>query len=209
MKLVVSNLRRTWPKEAMTIGKTASLSTASSVVSQATQLSQSEITAAMVRSLYRDFLHILKVQQKQSKAMTTKSQSQRKDPLQQVRDEFRQPLLNDTTGSTSSIESRYQNGINRFSFLRMNTVQYKPRTHNHTNSYNAGTETGTERYIYKNGQRFALHSIQEDGTLRNNQRGYVISPYDGKNLDPQSVTRHRQSLKRAGFINNLHAKGMF
>lgn len=192
----------------MSIGKTASLSTASSVVSHATQKAQSEITAAMVRSLYRDFLHIVKVQQEQSKAMTTKSQSQRKDALQQIRDEFRQPILNDTTGSTSSIESRYQYGINRFSFLRMNTIQYKPRTHNN-NSNNSGTETGTERYIYKNGQRFALHSIQEDGTLRNNQRGYVISPYDGKNLDPQSVTRHRQSLKRAGFINNLHAKGMF
>ena len=222
MKIAVSNLRRVLTTNAaLSTGKTVCLSTEASVVTPETSSSQisKSITSAMIRSLYRDFIHIVKVQQKQSKPKTKKPQLQPTNPLQQVRDEFRQPTFNETRGtSTTTIESRYQYGINRLSFLRMNTIQCKPRTHNYakdasntsgTDTTGTTTSTGTERYMYKNGQRYALHSIQ-DGTLRNNQRsGYVISPYDGKNLDPQSVTRHRQSLKRAGFINNLHAKGMF
>jgi hypothetical protein len=196
------------------VGKTCNLSTAASAAIPSNLTAKNEITAAMIRTLYRDFIHIVKVQQKESQ-----SKSLPKEPLQQVRDAFRQPLveLNDSSASAFSaaagtIESRYQHGINRCSFLRMNTRQYKPRTYNHTTITAANNNTavnGTERYIYKNGQRFALHSLQQDGTLRHNQRGYVVSPYDGKNLDPQSVTRHRQNLKRAGFINNAHAKGMF
>ena len=190
------------------MGRTATLSTESHVA-PSTQKSKNEITAAMTRSLYRDFIHIAKAQLKQSKTMAAKPQFPPNDPLQQVRDEFRRPILSDPSGS-NTIESRYHYGINRFAFLRMNTTHYKPRARNQTTNENSGSaDTGTERYIYKNGQRYALHSIQEGGTLRSNQRGYVISPYDGKNLDPQAVTRHRQNLKRAGFINNSHAKGMF
>jgi hypothetical protein len=178
---------------------------------------------------------MIKVQQKHPSSVLLSSKN---DPLQEVRAAFRQPLLaaavaaasNDssiatgtsTTATTTkqatkndTIESRYQNGMNRFAFLRMNARQYKPRTYNHTAMSNSNTNgsttatNGTERFIYKNGKRYPLHSIAQDGTVRNNQRGYVVSPYDGKNLDPQAVTRHRNNLKRAGFINNAHAKGMF
>mmetsp|Transcript_19291 Transcript_19291/g.25041 ORF Transcript_19291/g.25041 Transcript_19291/m.25041 type:complete len:137 (+) Transcript_19291:63-473(+) len=33
--------------------------------------------------------------------------------------------------------------------------------------------------------------------------------WDGKNMDPDSVARHHHTLKRAGFVNNAHAKGFF
>lgn len=39
------------------------------------------------------------------------------------------------------------------------------------------------------------------------QPGRAISNWTGKNMDPDSVKRHYQSLKRAGFKNNTHAKG--
>ena len=239
VRSVLKNLTKIGTHTTASIGKTASTrsssssssSSSSAAVSEASS-SKNEITPAMIRTLYRDFMHILQIQQKQT---TSKKQSQQTthDPIQQVRDAFRHPVAvvasgtttatsastpetpppppTTTTTSDSTIEARYQHGINRFSFLRMNTIHYKPRTYNHMTSSN--TTNGTERYLYKDGQRYALHASTDEnnhnGTLRHNQRGYVISPYDGKNLDPQSVTRHRQSLKRAGFINNSHAKGMF
>lgn len=33
--------------------------------------------------------------------------------------------------------------------------------------------------------------------------------WTGKNMDPDSVARHYHGLKRAGFQNNAHAKGIF
>jgi hypothetical protein len=63
---------------------------------------------------------------------------------------------------------------------------------------------GGGRWIYKNGQR--LENV--DGTVRD-QNGRVMSNWDGKNLDPDSVKRHNHHLKRLGFRNNQHAKGIF
>jgi hypothetical protein len=36
-----------------------------------------------------------------------------------------------------------------------------------------------------------------------------MTNWHGRNLDPDSVARHNRSLKRAGFLNNQHAKGIF
>ena len=210
MVLVVTKFNRIWTNVAALSAagrKNSNVSTATKDAAPTNQTLKDEITPAMIRTLYRDFVHIVKVQQKQPKTKPTMPVN----PLHQIREEFRQPLSNNTstthTASTAStVEARYQHGINRFAFLRMNTTHYKPRTYNHTNT---GSDNGTERYIYKNGQRFQLHSIGKDATFRNNQRGYVVSPYDGKNLDPESVTKHRKNLRRAGFVNNEHAKGIF
>jgi len=46
------------------------------------------------------------------------------------------------------------------------------------------------------------------GTLRGPD-GRVISNWNGKNMDPCSVNIHKGQLKRMGFQNNLHAKGIF
>jgi hypothetical protein len=49
----------------------------------------------------------------------------------------------------------------------------------------------------------------EDGeTTRVDGKG-VINSFTGYNLDPCMVKRHNAGLKRAGFVNNLHAKGIF
>lgn len=36
-----------------------------------------------------------------------------------------------------------------------------------------------------------------------------VTNWHGRNMDPDSVARHYRSLKRAGFKNNRHAKGIF
>lgn len=39
--------------------------------------------------------------------------------------------------------------------------------------------------------------------------GTAMSNWTSSNLDPDMVRRHSQSLKRAGFTSNAHAKGRF
>jgi predicted metalloprotease len=226
---------------------TTTAATAATTTTATATIGTSVVTIEMIKTLYRDFFQILKAQQqrqqqhqRQQKNLSVKQLQlniAKNDPRQQVRDEFRRPLTSSSeehrvrstvkaTTTSTVIESRYQYGINRFSFLRMNTTHYKPRrTNHHTTNKNHRNDTATdtdtatstttttttspthERFIYKNGQRFDLNSLH-DATARTD-KGYTISPYTGSNLDPQSVTRHRQGLKRAGFINNAHAKGMF
>lgn len=98
---------------------------------------------------------------------------------------FREP-------SEKSVEQRLEVAEQKLSFLRMTTVKTRP-----------SGQSG--RWIYKDGEK-----LQSDagGTMRDS-KGRVISNFDGNNMDPESVTRHRKSLKRAGFVNNEHAKGVF
>ena len=67
---------------------------------------------------------------------------------------------------------------------------------------------GKARWVYtKDGVR-EIFGDGTGGTLRKSD-GTVISNWNGKNLDPCSVKTHQGQLKRAGFMNNLHAKGIF
>jgi hypothetical protein len=101
--------------------------------------------------------------------------------------DFRKPL-----GPEGSVEQRLEVAEQKLSFLRMTTVKTRP-----------SGQSG--RWIYKDGEK-----LQSDagGTMRDS-KGRVVSNYDGANMDPEMVTRHRKSLKRAGFVNNEHAKGVF
>lgn len=105
--------------------------------------------------------------------------------LDQLRRSFRSPL------GESSIEARLRTGHDRLSFLKITNVKTKPNR-----------QSG--RWVYSNGKR--LENV--DGTLRD-ANGRVVSSYDGKNLDPEAVSRHQKGLQRAGFVNNAHAKGIF
>lgn len=136
-------------------------------------------TAAGVRKAYRDLLHVIR----QMPAV------QRGDRLRELRAGFRRPLAADETA-----EGRLRRAVDRAAFLRITTVKTKPRG-----------ESGT--WVYKDGQRLDAG----DGTAATprDANGKVVSNWDGKNLDPCSVKRHRQSLNRAGFVNNAHAKGFF
>jgi len=104
----------------------------------------------------------------------------------ELRQSFRKPLA-----EGESIDSRLKAADDRMSFLRMITPKER--------SASLGG-----KWVYKDGELLE----NQDGTLRDSN-GHVISNWDGKNLDPESIKRHNYQLKRAGFVNNAHAKGFF
>lgn len=104
----------------------------------------------------------------------------------ELRSSFRAPL-----GVEESLDTRFEEAEKRESFLRMITPKEK-----------SSNQSGT--WVYKDGKRLEGH-----GATRLDANGKVVSNWDGKNLDPCSVKRHNQQLKRAGFVNNSHAKGYF
>lgn len=108
----------------------------------------------------------------------------------ELRRSFRQPLA-----AGESVDARLKSADERISFLRMITPKAGAEV---TSSGKGG------RWVYKNGER--LENV--NGTLRDTN-GRVVSNWDGKNLDPCSVKIHNGQLKRMGFVNNAHAKGIF
>lgn len=106
---------------------------------------------------------------------------------QELRTIFRKPLQ---VGET--LDTRLQAADDRISFLRIVTPKDTSKT-----------QGGT--WVYKDGKRLEGHSA---ATTRDSN-GKVHTNWDGKNLDPCNVKRHNQQLKRAGFVNNAHAKGIF
>ena len=64
-------------------------------------------------------------------------------------------------------------------------------------------QDGTTRWVYQSGGE------KQEGTGSTRVSSKVHTNWDGNNLDPCSVKRHSQHLKRMGFANNLHAKGLF
>ena len=103
--------------------------------------------------------------------------------ISQIKTEFRAPL------NDASLSDKIREAGEKIAYLRIITP--KPRS---------CSESG--RWIYKDGK-----CIHAEGTSRDGHR--VHTNWDGKNLDPCSVKRHKVSLKRAGFVNNQHAKGIF
>ena len=65
-------------------------------------------------------------------------------------------------------------------------------------------QSGVTRWVYRS-------SGEKDANgkpiMRKSSR--VVSNFNGKNHDPCNVNRHNAQLKRMGFANNLHAKGLF
>lgn len=57
-----------------------------------------------------------------------------------------------------------------------------------------GTQTGVTKIVFGN---------------KSAPQGKAVSNWTGSNMDPDSVRRHYQTLKRAGFRDNNHAKGGF
>lgn len=104
---------------------------------------------------------------------------------QELRTSFRKPLA-----GGESLDNRLKVADEKESFLRIMTPKKR--------SLNQGG-----RWIYKDGEKVAGDS----GTKIVN--GRVVSNWNGKNLDPDSVRLHDKQLKRAGFLNNAHAKGIF
>jgi hypothetical protein len=91
------------------------------------------------------------------------------------------------------VEDRIARADERLSFLRMITPKAR----------SSGGASGGGRWVYRDGKRV------EGGGMTRDSNGKVISNWDGKNLDPENVQRHNYHLKKLGFRNNAHAKGIF
>jgi hypothetical protein len=108
-----------------------------------------------------------------------------------------------TESDTSKIEGYIKRAQSTLGYLKM--VTPKKSTDQQTGStkviYGDGNG-GTTRKAYSNWTgmhcHFALVSIR-----------FYTHASIGSNMDPDSVARHYQGLKRAGFNDNSHAKGIF
>ena len=112
----------------------------------------------------------------------------------ELRRSFRVPI-----SESETLASRLQSADDRMSFLRMVT----PKERSSSSTSSSSSQRGG-KWVYKNGERLE----NQGGTLRDS-KGRVVTNWDGKNLDPDSVKQHKHQLKRAGFVNNAHAKGFF
>lgn len=74
---------------------------------------------------------------------------------------------------------------------------------NAASSSKTTNQAGVTRWVYSKSGK----DVNGQATMRKKRQ--VISNYDGGNLDPCSMKRHNYHLKKLGFVNNLHAKGLF
>ena len=132
------------------------------------------------QSVRNTYRTLARLVQQQQKAAQEKSWTE-------LRTSFRRPLA-----ETESLEDRLKKANDRISFLRITTPKKRSNTQQ------------AKTYVYKDGK------LVEEGSLtRIDKNGRVVSNWDSKNLDPCAVKRHNAGLKRAGFVNNAHAKGIF
>ncbi|CAB9510284.1 expressed unknown protein [Seminavis robusta] len=112
-------------------------------------------------------------------------QAQQQSELRQA---FRRPL-----SERETVTDRLQKAHDRISFLRITTPKSVRRRQ--------GEDAGV--FVVKDGKLVSATTSDANGA------GRVVSNWDGKNLDPCMVKRHNVGLRRAGFVNNQHAKGIF
>jgi len=121
--------------------------------------------------------------------------SSRKKSVMELRTNFKRPLAD-----TESIEDRLKQANDRISLLRITLPKPIRRT---------STSAGNIGGVFVQTKDGRLVEASQAGTSTRDSNGRVVSNWDGKNLDPCQVKRHNVSLKRAGFVNNTHAKGIF
>lgn len=126
----------------------------------------------------------------------------------QVRSSFRTPL-----GINESLDERLRKADERISFLKMITPKMEDSTCYSGCGNNVGDISsgggGGGRWIYRDGKSIEITAASSDERHRESNGSRVISNWDGNNLDPDSVKRHKYQLNRMGFRSNLHAKGIF
>ncbi|MGK3740021.1 MAG: hypothetical protein ACI8RD_004155 [Bacillariaceae sp.] len=175
----------------------------------------SAINSSVVRQKYRSMCRLIKRLPEES--------NNQESYWSQIRTSFREPLgVNET-----ALEDRIKKADDRLSFLKMITPKLDHIHPSSSSSNNSATEGGVQgdddntttattnggggsfgggRWVYKNGERIEISG--SSSTVRDS-KGRVISNWDGKNLDPDSVKQHNHQLKRMGYLNNSHAKGIF
>lgn len=104
---------------------------------------------------------------------------------------------NATLTDEQEIKNCIQKAGEQIAFLRIVTPKKQ-------NSADIASSRGIKRWVFtKDGK------IEIDGEGMERKTGRVVSNWDGNNLDPCAVNIHKGQLKRMGFVNNLHAKGLF
>ena len=155
-------------------------------------------------SLYRQLLHL---------SHRLPDPSKRPAAVALVRDRFREERLNfaqarkseDTVGGDSNDEVERLGKLvaeaeSRLGFLKMMTPRSAQR----------GRQSGSSHFFYFEGKRYDPGRDEEEeggkGKTRRLEKARW-SNWTGSNLDPDSVSKHRNLLNRAGFRDNSHAKG--
>mmetsp|Transcript_5158 Transcript_5158/g.7848 ORF Transcript_5158/g.7848 Transcript_5158/m.7848 type:complete len:142 (-) Transcript_5158:130-555(-) len=106
--------------------------------------------------------------------------------LKDVREGFRKDI---NESDPDRIDELIMKAHSKLSFLRMVT----PKT--------TRDAIGITKIAYIDGKML-------EGQGENRGKA-ALSNWDGSNMDPDSVSRHYHGLKRAGFVDNSHAKGIF
>lgn len=107
----------------------------------------------------------------------------------------------------SEIQSCLQKAGEQIAYLRIITPKSAQRN-SQSDSQSDTKQQGKTRLLYTKDGVVEIKEGESAGQVRG-PNGRVVSNWDGKNLDPCSVKTHNTQLKRAGFMNNLHAKGLF
>ena len=157
-------------------------------------MSQSEVVINTYRSL--------------AKLVRRLPEKQQTGAWTQLRDGYRKHA---NESCPDKISDLIQEAGKKIAFLRIITPKDMWRTTtsevvggDETAAQQETTQSGVTRWVYRSsGEKDA------NGKPIMRKSGRVVSSYDGKNLDPCSVNRHNGQLKRMGFANNLHAKGLF
>jgi hypothetical protein len=151
-------------------------------------MSQQVITRSNVLSTYRTLLRLIKLLPNNQKP---------EQQLLQARELF---LKNSSLTDEEEIRSCLKQAGEKIAYLRIVTPK--------KSSLSSSSSSANMRWIYTKDGPIQVDGFSEmKGTLRDGRR--VVSNWDGNNLDPCSVKIHNAQLKRMGYVNNLHAKGLF
>jgi hypothetical protein len=169
----------------------ASKAAAAAASTAAAATASSSCSNTSIRKAYRELAHIIR---------QFPDAAKRASSMQELRSQFKAPLKQgggSDAEEEAELQARLKQALDRAAFLKITTVKSKPR------------QGDAGRWLYKNGQRLNVNDAEAQPSLRQGHHSRVVSNWDGKNLDPQSVSTHRKQLHRSGFVNNLHAKGLF
>ena len=133
-------------------------------------------------------------------------QKQQPGALRQLREGYRK---NANETSPEKIASLIEEAGKKIAFLRIITPKDMWRNtvdvlENPGKALSATNQSGVTRWVYR-----ASGEKDADGQVTMRTSRQVVSNFTGDNLDPCCVKRHNYHLKKLGFVNNLHAKGLF
>ncbi len=117
--------------------------------------------------------------------------------LAQIRTEFRS---NSSETSAEKIGEMLKKAQSSLGYIKV----ISPRTRS--------GQSGTTKIVFGNNSSNGNGDGSDGGSssdLNKPLKNKPISNWTGSNIDPDSLARHNANLRRAGFRDNAHAKGIF